>query len=80
MYAVIYVRGDVVVELGSVYLTMQKSRRWDRKKVNYLPGAYRNAMRYMYGEKYVHVDLVKNQRSLLLRRAGEVVSYHSELV
>lgn len=68
------------MELVGVYVGLQKARRWNKDKVNYLPGAYGSALKYIYGEEYVHVDLVKNQSLVSRRVEGEVVKYYTELV
>lgn len=68
------------MEMVSVYIGMQKARRWNKEKINYLPGAYAVALRNIYGEKYVHIDVKANRKLLDSRKSGYVVHYHTELV
>lgn len=48
-------------ELVEVYEGIKKSRKWDENKVNYLAGAYAIALKHIYGEQFVSVDLYENK-------------------
>jgi hypothetical protein len=68
------------MELVSAYLGLQKARAWKSEKVNYLPGAYAIAMKHIYGDQHVHVDLYANRELLSTRKSGDIVTFKSELV
>lgn len=69
------------MELVSAYLELKKARTWKKERVNFFKGAYGSALKSIYGDKHVHVDLYANRKAHAFRQEfKKPVYYSSEIV
>lgn len=69
--------------MGTYYinLSFRKARVWNNKKVRTLGGSYAHALKFIYGDNYVHVDLEANNKAYWERQDNEkAASFKSELI
>lgn len=69
--------------MGTYYITIsfKKCRTWDNEKVRTLGGSYASALKYIYGERFIDVDLEENCKAYLQRqKERKITIFNSELI
>lgn len=69
------------METYYINLSFRKARVWNNLKVRTVGGSYAHALKFIYGDKYVHIDLAANNRAYWERIQNQkAASFKSELI